>query len=67
MISLTLNKEETAALLDLLQYHHTELRMEIAGTDSGSFRHQLKEKKATLKGIRERIIEQQTKEMDAAA
>ena len=67
MISLNLTNEEADALLELLQYQHSELRMEIASTDSGSFRSQLKEKKVMLKGIREQLIELQSHELDEAA
>ena len=67
MIHLDLSGQEVEALIELLQYQHSELRMEIAGTDSVSFRKQLKERKAVLKGIRERLIAAHAQEMTEAA
>ena len=60
MIRLDLTNEEAEALLELLQRHHSELRMEIAGTDSWNFREQLKGEKTTLKNVRERLEKLQT-------
>ena len=67
MIRLDLTKEEAEELLDLLQYEHSELRMEIAGTDRESFRNQLKARKATLKGVRERLENLQAQELGKTA
>ena len=55
MARVDLTQEEVEALLALLQYHHSELRMEIAGTDSRQFREQLKDEKKLLKGIRAKL------------
>ena len=55
MARIDLTQEEVKALLDLLQYHHSELRMEIAGTDSRQFREQLKKEKNVLKGVRAKL------------
>ena len=55
MARVDLTQEEVEALLDLLQYYHSELRMEIAGTDSRKFRAQLKDEKNVLKGVRAKL------------
>ncbi len=55
MIRLELTQEEADYLLKLLQYYHSELRMEIADTDAMKFREQLKTEKRQLKNVREKL------------
>ena len=48
MISLDLSKEESTILVDVLASYLSDLRMEIADTDSMDFREQLKQRKAVI-------------------
>lgn len=48
MIELDLNRSETEILADVLESYLSDLRMEIADTDSKDFRDQLKVRKQVL-------------------
>ncbi len=48
MIELDLNEEEVQTLKEVLESYLSDLRMEIADTDSYDFRKMLKERKALL-------------------
>jgi hypothetical protein len=48
MVQLDLNSDEQAILLEILQTAFSDLRMEIANTDSQDFREQLKLRKAVV-------------------
>jgi hypothetical protein len=48
MLQLDLNDEERRILLEILESDHSDLRMEIADTDSMDFREMLKRRKAVL-------------------
>lgn len=54
MVAITLTAEEAALLRQVLTSYLSDLRMEIADTDSIDFREKLKEEEAFLK----RLIEQ---------
>ncbi len=47
--------EETKALRELLTYALSEIRMEIADTDSGTYRQTLKDRKALFMSILEKL------------
>jgi hypothetical protein len=51
MIKLDLDKNEVNVLIEALESNISELRMEIADTDSSSFREKLKEKKRILNRV----------------
>jgi hypothetical protein len=55
MSSLELSKEEKDALVDVLESYISDLRMEMADTDSSFFREELKAKKTILAGILDRL------------
>ena len=55
MGSLDLSKEEMDTLTDVLEGYLSDLRMQIADTDSSFFREELKEKKTILVGILDRL------------
>jgi len=50
-----LNEEELIVLRDVLESYLSDLRMEIADTDSFDFRKELKQKEERLKGILDKI------------
>jgi hypothetical protein len=51
MAQLVFTNEEITTLLQILQSDWSELRMEIAGTDSKDFRDGLKQTEAVIQGI----------------
>ncbi len=51
MVRLELDDKEARILAEILTYHLSELRMEIADTDSMNFREALKEKEALIQRI----------------
>jgi hypothetical protein len=55
MSSLELSKEEKDTLVDVLEGYISDLRMEMADTDSSFFREELKAKKTILAGILDRL------------
>jgi hypothetical protein len=55
MRSLELSKEEKDTLIDVLGNYLSDLRMQIADTDSSFFREELKAKKMILVGILDRL------------
>jgi hypothetical protein len=55
MNSLELSKEETDALIDVLESYLSDLRMEMADTDSSFFRDELRTKKEVLDNILDRL------------
>lgn len=55
MTSLELSKEEKDTLIDVLGSYLSDLRMQIADTDSSFFREDLKAKKTILIGILDRL------------
>ncbi|HEX9667662.1 MAG TPA: hypothetical protein VGA95_14040 [Thermodesulfobacteriota bacterium] len=55
MRSLELSKEEKDTLIDVLGSYISDLRMQIADTDSSFFREGLKTKKMILIGILDRL------------
>jgi hypothetical protein len=55
MRSLELSKEEKDTLIDFLGSYISDLRMQIADTDSSFFREGLKTKKMILIGILDRL------------
>jgi len=54
-MKIELTQEEAELLRELLSFALSELRMEIADTDSSSYRETLKERKNTLKGLLEKL------------
>jgi hypothetical protein len=54
-MELKLTQEERELLRELLSFALSELRMEIADTDSSSYREKLKERKETLKNLLEKL------------
>jgi len=54
-MELKLTQEERELLRELLSFTLSELRMEIADTDSSSYREKLKERKETLKNLLEKL------------
>jgi hypothetical protein len=54
-MTLHLTPNETQALGQALESYISELRMEIAGTDSWDFRQALKERKTTLNHVLEQV------------
>jgi hypothetical protein len=55
MAQVVFTNEEVRTLLQTLQSDQSELRMEIGGTDSKDFRDQLKETKAVIQGVIEKL------------
>jgi hypothetical protein len=55
MYSLTLNDEERALLAEVLQETISELRMEIADTDSHDYRAELHKREDMLKALLKRL------------
>jgi hypothetical protein len=55
MSDLNLTKEEVQVLAQILQDFRSELRMEIAGTDSGFYRSELKHEREVLDQILEKL------------
>jgi hypothetical protein len=51
MVQITLTLEEAATLQEVLASYVSELRMEIANTDSMDFREKLKQKKEVLNRV----------------
>lgn len=60
MIQLSLTKEETAMLAEILESYRSDLRMEIADTDSMDFREQLKQREAFLDKVLRQLQEAQS-------
>ncbi|WP_334138803.1 hypothetical protein [Thermovirga lienii] len=54
-MELKLTQEEKELLRELLSFTLSELRMEIADTDSSTYREKLKERKDILKGLMEKL------------
>ncbi|AER67490.1 hypothetical protein Tlie_1768 [Thermovirga lienii DSM 17291] len=54
-MELKLTQEERELLRELLSFTLSELRMEIADTDSSTYREKLKERKDILKGLMEKL------------
>ena len=57
MVRLELTPKEAETLLDTLESYMSELRTEIAHTDSADFREGLREKKEILRGVMERLVQ----------
>lgn len=51
MVTLNLSEEEAKVLLKVLEYNVSELRMEIADTDRGFFRDDLKHQREVINHI----------------
>jgi len=51
MLTLKLSTEEAEILLKILEYHISELRMEIADTDRGNFRDDLHKRENVINKI----------------
>ena len=54
-MDLALNDKEFALLRELLSSAYRDLRMEVVGTDNVEYRHGLKAREETLKGILDRV------------
>jgi len=54
-MELKLTQEKRELLRELLSFTLSELRMEIADTDSSTYREKLKERKDILKGLMEKL------------
>jgi len=57
MVRIDLSPEEAGLLREVLESYLSDLRMEIAGTDSVSFRDNLKKTEGFLKGLIPRLQE----------
>jgi hypothetical protein len=57
MAHVELTPEEARLLREALESYLADLRMEIAGTDSASFREKLKHTRAVLQGVVPRLSE----------
>ena len=57
MVHIDLTPDEARALREVLESYLSDLRMEIAGTDSASFRERLKTTEAFLKALISRLRE----------
>ena len=57
MIHLDLAEDEVAALVKVLDYYVSELRMEVAGTDRQTLRDALKIEEALLKNVLQTVKE----------
>jgi len=57
MVTIELAPEDAHLLREVLESYLSDLRMEIAGTDSVSFRDNLKKTEAFLKGLLARLHE----------
>jgi len=55
MVHIELTSEEAEMLREILAYYLSELRMEIAGTESVDFREPLKKREAFLKELLQRL------------
>ena len=55
MVRIELTNEEAARLRDVCEDYVSDLRAEIAGTESHAFREELKAQEAFLKGLMERL------------
>ncbi len=55
MIKLTLTNDEAVSLSDILRHYLSDLRMEIADTDSMDFRELLKDKERFIKRMLEEL------------
>ena len=55
MYNLELSEMEKDKLVHAIEYYLSNLRMEIAGTDSSFFKAELKSERDLLKGILERL------------
>jgi hypothetical protein len=55
MIQLDLTSEDAEMLREVLEEYFSDLRMEIAGTESMTYREELKKKEAFLSTILERL------------
>ena len=58
MVTIELAPEDARLLREVLESYLSDLRMEIAGTDSVSFRDNLKKTEVFLKGLLTRLHEQ---------
>ncbi|MEJ2634761.1 MAG: hypothetical protein P8184_05660 [Calditrichia bacterium] len=58
MIQLEISKDEAVILKDYIESCLSDLRMEIAGTESMDFRERLKKKEAFLKRLLEQLSEE---------
>ncbi len=65
MSQLELTKEEAEVLEHILNGFRSELRMEIAGTDSGFYRRNLKRERDILDQILGKLKEEQVEHVDA--
>jgi hypothetical protein len=61
MKTIYLTPEEHRLLLDILQCCLSDLRMEIVGTDHWDFKRRLRERKATVLQLLEKLEEEQPK------
>ena len=57
MVTIEVTPEDARLLREVLESYLSDLRMEIAGTDSVSFRENLKKTEAFLKGLLARLHE----------
>ncbi len=57
MVTIEITPEDARLLREVLESYLSDLRMEIAGTDSVSFRENLKKTEAFLKGLLTRLHE----------
>ncbi|HXF63360.1 MAG TPA: hypothetical protein VNK95_17155 [Caldilineaceae bacterium] len=55
MVQIELTSEEVQVLVETLEYVRSELRMEIADTDSGRFRQGLKHERDVLDAILKKL------------
>lgn len=62
MVTLKLSKEEARVLLKVLEYDVSELRMEIADTDRGFYRDDLKHKREVINHIQSALTTASDKE-----
>lgn len=60
MVQITLSAEEAALLAEVLKSYLSDLRMEIADTDSKSFRQSLKQRQTVLEKILGQVPQMQT-------
>jgi hypothetical protein len=56
MVQITLTSEEATTLREVLDNYVSELRMEIANTDSMDFREELKQKKEVLNRVIAQLV-----------
>lgn len=55
IMQLDLTEAEVSILKELLEYAISEIRMEIAGTDSGNYRQMLKDRKAVFMSVASKL------------